>query len=254
MLREDKERVVAELVERLSTAETLLVADYRGLTHAELDGVRTELLKRGARFAVVKNTLTKRAADAAGVDGAARVPDRPDRDRVRHEGDTVAVAKTLGRDRRQTRRLELEGRAAAGKAITPTRSRARDAAPADVLRGQLLGAIVGPMAAIVGIFGAPLRDLVGVIDARIRQLEGAADRPMCPRSVTPSAPKPSRETGGRGGAEASETAAARDEPRTRERAQPTESRGPTELTEDARRRRRGMAATDTDKLSSSSGA
>ena len=42
--------------------------------------------------------------------------------------------------------------------------------PADVLRAQLLGTIVGPLTSIVGLFTAPLRDLVGLIDARIERL------------------------------------------------------------------------------------
>ena len=53
MLKKDKERVVAELAERLRESDTLIVADYRGLTMSEIDGVRTELLKHGARFSVV---------------------------------------------------------------------------------------------------------------------------------------------------------------------------------------------------------
>ena len=69
MLKREKERVVADLVERLRASDTLIVADYRGLTMPEIDGVRTEVLKHGARFTVVKNTLTKRAAEEAGVPG-----------------------------------------------------------------------------------------------------------------------------------------------------------------------------------------
>ena len=61
MLKRQKERVVADLVERLRESDTLIVADYRGLSMPEIDGVRTEVLKHGARFTVVKNTLTKRA-------------------------------------------------------------------------------------------------------------------------------------------------------------------------------------------------
>src|SRR5918999_5892395 len=67
MLRKDKEQVVAELAERLRSSDTLIVADYRGLTMSEIDGVRTKLLEHGARFTVVKNTLTKRAAEQAGL-------------------------------------------------------------------------------------------------------------------------------------------------------------------------------------------
>ena len=66
MKKEDKERVVAELTERLRTTETLLVADYRGLTMPQIDDLRSKLIEHGARFSVVKNTLTRRAAEAAG--------------------------------------------------------------------------------------------------------------------------------------------------------------------------------------------
>src|SRR5256714_11626396 len=66
MLKQDKERVVAELTERLRSTDTLIVADYRGLTMSEIDELRTKLLETGARFSVVKNTLTRIAAEAAG--------------------------------------------------------------------------------------------------------------------------------------------------------------------------------------------
>ena len=70
-------------VERLQASETLMVADYRGLDVTQLNDVRTELLKHGARFSVVKNTLAKRAAEEAGGPSPRRVAGRPDRDRVR---------------------------------------------------------------------------------------------------------------------------------------------------------------------------
>jgi large subunit ribosomal protein L10 len=57
MHKDKKELVVAELTERLRGSQTLLVADYRGLTMTEIDALRGELLKHGARFSVVKNTL-----------------------------------------------------------------------------------------------------------------------------------------------------------------------------------------------------
>ena len=66
--RDEKEQVVAELTERLRTSETLIVADYRGLTNSRSTSCATKLIEAGARFAVVKNTLTRRAAEAAGAD------------------------------------------------------------------------------------------------------------------------------------------------------------------------------------------
>jgi len=59
MLKSEKERVVEQLAERLRSTETLMVADYRGLTMPEIDELRSRLLEAGARFTVVKNTLTK---------------------------------------------------------------------------------------------------------------------------------------------------------------------------------------------------
>jgi large subunit ribosomal protein L10 len=174
MLRQDKEQVVAELVERLRTSDTLIVADYRGLTMTDIDGVRTELLKHGARFSVVKNTLTRRAADAAGVEGLDEFLDGPTAIAFVGDGDMVAVAKTLNDTARQTKVLELKGGILQGRAITAAQVKDLAGLPSpDVLRGQVLGAVVGPLNAVVGLFTAPLRDLVGVIDARINQLEDA---------------------------------------------------------------------------------
>ena len=68
MHRSEKERVVEALAERLRSAQTLIVADYRGLTMPQVDALRSKLLEHGARFQIVKNTLTRRAAEAAGVD------------------------------------------------------------------------------------------------------------------------------------------------------------------------------------------
>jgi large subunit ribosomal protein L10 len=172
MLRKNKEEVVAELAERLRGSDTLILADYRGLSMTEIDGVRTELLRHGARFSVVKNTLTKRAAEEAGVPELVDLLDGPTAIAFVGEGDMVAVAKTLTDTARRTRILAVKGGVLQGRAMTAEQVRDLAALPPfDVLQGQVLGAIVGPLDAIVGLFAAPLRDLVGVIDARIRQLQ-----------------------------------------------------------------------------------
>ena len=82
MLKEQKERVVEQLAQRLRDSDTLMVADYRGLTMPEIDELRTRLLEAGARFTVVKNTLTRRAAEAAGRPGGAGADRRADGDRL----------------------------------------------------------------------------------------------------------------------------------------------------------------------------
>jgi large subunit ribosomal protein L10 len=173
MLKREKERVVADLVERLRSSDTLIVADYRGLTMPEIDGVRTEVLKHGARFTVVKNTLTKRAAEEAGVPELVELLDGPTAIAFVGEGDMVGVAKALNDTARQTKILTLRGGILQGKPMSA--DQVRDLAllpPAEVLRGQVLGAIVAPLNAIAGLINAPLQDLVGLLDARIEQLGG----------------------------------------------------------------------------------
>ena len=92
MLRSEKERVVEQLAERLRSTETLMVADYRGLTMPEIDELRTRLLEAGARFTVVKNTLTKRAAEEAGTTEVLELIDGPTAIAfLEADGDPVAV-------------------------------------------------------------------------------------------------------------------------------------------------------------------
>jgi large subunit ribosomal protein L10 len=174
--KEDKERVVAELTERLRTSETLIVADYRGLTMTQIDDLRGKLLEHGARFAVVKNTLTRRAAEAAGADALLALLEGPSAIAfLEAEGDPVAVAKALGAAARSTRVLTVRGGVLEGSAITADDVDNLAKLPAaDVLRGQVVGALAGPLTTVVGLFTAPLRDLVGVLDARIEQLRAEA--------------------------------------------------------------------------------
>jgi large subunit ribosomal protein L10 len=172
MLKTDKERIVAELTERLQTSETLIVADYRGLTMSEIDDLRTKLLEHGARFSVVKNTLTRRAAEAAGADALLAMLEGPTAIAfLESDGDPVAVAKALADVARTTRVLEVRGGILEGRPITEADvANLATLPPVDVVRGQVLGAVTAPLQTIVGLFAAPLQNLVGLVDARIEQL------------------------------------------------------------------------------------
>jgi large subunit ribosomal protein L10 len=177
MQKEDKERVVAELTERLRQAETLFVADYRGLTMPQIDALRGRLLENGARLSVVKNTLTRRAAEAAGTDALLALLEGPSAIAfIEADGDMVAVAKALADAARETRVLEIRGGVMQGREIPATA--VEDLAklpPVDILRGQVLGAIVAPLSTFAALVAAPLQNLHGLIDARIEQLQGGGE-------------------------------------------------------------------------------
>jgi large subunit ribosomal protein L10 len=197
MLKQEKERVVAELTERLRATDTLIVADYRGLTMPEIDELRGRLLEQGARFSVVKNTLTRRAAEAAGTEALLALLEGPTAIAfLETGGDPVAVAKTLGDVARDTRILTIRGGLLEGRPISSGEiAELAKLPPADVLRGQVLGAIIGPLNALMGLVTAPLQTLHGLIDARIEQLEAqgggaAADEPAPPESGPAEAAEP----------------------------------------------------------------
>ena len=174
MQRSDKERLVAELTERLRDTETLIVADYRGLTMKEIDALRGELLQHGARFTVVKNSLTRRAAEAAGADAVLALLEGPTAIAfLASDGDPVAVAKALSESARTTKVLAVRGGVLEGRSMYAEEvEELASLPPADMLRGQVLGALAAPLYAIVGLFTAPLQDLHGLLDARIGQLGG----------------------------------------------------------------------------------
>jgi large subunit ribosomal protein L10 len=173
VLKTDKERIVEELATELGSAETLIVADYRGLTNKQLEALRDQLLTHGARFRIVKNTLTRRAAEQAGADALLVMLEGPTAIAfIESSGDPAAVAKALAATAKETNVLTLRGGMLEGKSLTGEEvDRLATLPPVDVLRGQLVGAIVAPITQLLALVSAPLRNLHGLIDARIAQLE-----------------------------------------------------------------------------------
>ena len=195
MQRTEKERVVAELAERLRTTESLIVADYRGLTNADLVELRAKVRSGGGRFQVVKNTLTRRAAEQAGAESLLALLEGPTAIAfVEADGDPVAVAKALADTARDTKVLTLRGGILSGRTITGADAEELAKLPApEVVKSQLVGAIVAPLSQLAAVLAAPLQDLVGLLDARIEQLgaEGAsagADVPDTSTSADAEAP------------------------------------------------------------------
>jgi large subunit ribosomal protein L10 len=172
--KEQKETIVAELADRLKAADTVLVADYRGLTMPQIDALRTRLLESGARFTVVKNTLTRRAAEAAGADALLTLLEGPTAIAfLEADGDMLAAAKALADMARESKILAIRGGVLQGRVVTAEEVETLAALPPiEILRGQVLGAIVAPVNALLGLVTAPLQNLYGLIEARIEQLGG----------------------------------------------------------------------------------
>ena len=197
MKKEQKETIVAELADRLKAADTVLVADYRGLTMPQIDTLRTRLLESGARFTVVKNTLTRRAAEAAGADALLTLLEGPTAIAfLEADGDMLAAAKALADMARESKVLAIRGGVLQGRVVTAEEVETLAALPPiEILRGQVLGAIIAPVTALLGLVTAPLQNLYGLIDARIEQLGGeeaapAAAEPEPESEAAPAATEP----------------------------------------------------------------
>jgi large subunit ribosomal protein L10 len=232
MLKSEKERVVEQLAERLRSTDTLMVADYRGLTMPQIDELRSRLLEAGARFTVVKNTLTKRAAEQAGATRVLELIEGPTAIAfLEADSDPAAVAKVLSETARAHDVLVIRGGLLEGDLVGDAEiKRLASLPPADVLRAQLVGAVAGPLTTVVGLFAAPLRDLVGVLDARIRQLEeqgeGAPAEPEAEAAPeTPAEPEAEEAPAEEPEAEAEAEPEATEEPETDE---PAEAEAPAD--------------------------
>src|SRR5947209_9733427 len=105
----------------------------------QIDELRTKLLEHGARFAVVKNTLTRRAAELAGAESLLAMLEGPTAIAfLESGGDPVAVAKALVDAARDTRVLEVRGGMLEGRPIEAAEIESlAKLPPADVLRSQV---------------------------------------------------------------------------------------------------------------------
>jgi large subunit ribosomal protein L10 len=190
MDKSQKEKVVADLVERLRATDSLIVADYRGLTNAQLVDLRAKLRGSGARLTVVKNTLTRRAAEEAGTDAILALLEGPTAIAfVEAEGDPVAVAKALADAAKGTKVLALRGGLLSGQTLTGADVEELAKLPApEVVKAQLVGVMVAPLTQLAALIAAPVRDLVGLIDARIAQLEEGGDTSAAAAPAVEEAP------------------------------------------------------------------
>ncbi len=211
MLKIDKEKIVDELAAELGSVETLIVADYRGLTNKQLEALRDQLIPHGARFRIVKNTLTRRAAEKAGAEALLVMLEGPTAIAfIESSGDPAAVAKALAATAKETNVLTMRGGLLEGKSLSGAEvDRLATLPPTEVLRAQLVGAIVAPLTQLLALVSAPLRDLHGLIDARIKQLEeqGEVVEPVAEAAVAEPA-------GDEAGTPPEETQAGEPEPAT----------------------------------------
>ena len=172
--REQKHQMVADYVDKMSRSQAMILADYRGLTMADLNELRQRLRETGGAFQVVKNTLFARALQEVGIP----VPTEPLQGPVAVGyclGDAPPVAKALIDFAREIEYLQIKGAIVGTSFLDPEGVKGlANLPPREVLLAQLLGAVQGPMGSLTGVITAPLRELAQVLRARSEQGQAAA--------------------------------------------------------------------------------
>lgn len=174
--RASKAAEIDAITARLRQASTAVLADYRGMTVAQMQELRRRLRADGVEMVVVKNTLARRAAEAAGY-GALKEELVGPIAMVFAREDVSAPARILSEYIRLNRRMAIKGGLLEGQVIgADTVAQLADLPGRDVLLGRLLGAMQAPLANLASVLQAPLSQLARTLDA-VRDQKQAIEPP-----------------------------------------------------------------------------
>jgi large subunit ribosomal protein L10 len=168
----NKEATIAEISEAIRNSSGVLLTEYRGLTVAQLKELRGNL-RANASYAVVKNTLAKRAFNAEGISTFDAELVGPTAIAFVH-GDTVTAAKALRDFAKANTALVLKGGYFDGAPLTADEvNKLADLESREVLLAKLAGAIKASLFGAAYMFNAPLAKAVRAVDALRQKQENA---------------------------------------------------------------------------------
>jgi large subunit ribosomal protein L10 len=175
--KDQKAAVVEEVAAQIKESEAVFAVDYRGISVPQVADLRVKLNDAGARFRVVKNTLTQLAADKAGAEALKGVLEGPTAFTfVRADGEVALAAKALAQFKREHNLLSFKGGLMNGEELSAEQLEALARVPTrDVLHAQLVGVIASPITGLV-------RGLNALIAGLAIQLKQIADEGLVPRN------------------------------------------------------------------------
>jgi len=172
-IRLDKPRAVAELSEQFRGSSATLLTEYRGLTVAQITELRRSL-GTGTTYEVAKNTLAKRAAAEAGINGLDALFSGPTA-LAFVSGDPVEAAKGLREFAKTHPLLVIKGGVFEGRAISAAEvGKIADLDSREVLLSKLAGAMKANLSKAAGLFQAPLSKAARTVAALQDKLEKEA--------------------------------------------------------------------------------
>lgn len=170
-----KAQTIDELTDQLTNAKLIVITDYRGLRVSDLQDLRTNLRKSGGEFRVAKNTLTRIAAEKAGIDGLGPLLEGPLALGIAND-DIVGFSKAITDFARTSRILTIRGGVLDKNFIDADQVEAISTLPSkEELQGKLLGLLQSPLARTLSVLNGPSRSVAYLLQARADQLgDGAA--------------------------------------------------------------------------------
>jgi large subunit ribosomal protein L10 len=244
MNREQKAAVIDEVAGQIQEAEAIFAVDYRGLSVAGAAELRAKLRDADATFRVVKNSLTERAADKAGMEELKALLEGPTALTLVN-GDAALAAKALNDTARALHILEFKGGLLNGTMLTAEDIRSIARLPSrDVLNGQLVAMVAAPLTGLARTLNALIagvaiqlqalvdQGLVGGSGAGDSEPPAAAEPEVQEAAVPPGPDAPPLEEAG--GAEAPVEAEAAAAPEPGAAAEPEPENTDTDKTEQDR--------------------
>lgn len=170
---DQKRAVVSGISDSMKAAKAMVFADYRGLTVEQDTELRTALRKAGIEYKVVKNTLTRFAANENGLEGLDQFLNGPTA-MASSDTDPVAPAKILNEYAKKFEKLELKVGVVEGKIIDVKGIAALADLPSkEVLIAKMLGSFNSPIAGLVNVLNGNIRGLVVALNAIAEQKANA---------------------------------------------------------------------------------
>lgn len=160
---EQKQQIVAEVAEKLQHSASTVLADYRGLNVAQVTELRKKLREAGVEFKVIKNTLTRRAAEQADLVGLHEFLTGPTAIAFSKE-DAVAPAKILSEFAKSNDALKIKAGVVEGKIVGVDEIKALANLPSRE----------GLLSMLLSVLQAPVRNFALAVKAVAEQKEGAA--------------------------------------------------------------------------------
>jgi large subunit ribosomal protein L10 len=185
MARADKATAVADIAEQFKDSTATLITEYRGLTVANLAELRRSLAG-SATYTVAKNTLIKRAAADAGIEGLDELFAGPTAIAF-VSGEAVDAAKAIKTFAKENKALVIKGGYMDGHPLSVSEvERIADLESREVLLARLAGAMKGNLAKAAGLFAAPASQMARLL-AALQEKKPAESEPAAPAAEAPAA-------------------------------------------------------------------